>query len=411
MDIIKIKEMKELINNRFTHKPWNYLLDCAEPDGTAFIPTPEECNKGIPNVLGWTTNNENGAFFTGLYLYALCDAYECEPKAELKSEIVNYTNGLLRLCDVCKNDGCIARGVSDDGISHYPFSSEDQACPFILGLWRMLHSDASDNQLKSEVTARLKRTLKGIREAGWKVPTEWVGVTRGDCSRNDWRGCAKLIFCAKISEELGIIDIKEFENLRNEYPKNSPYTRYEIVSHGFSPDMIRNSELIQFWIDMCAHLCVFEMKNLDKKYSDYYEMGIRNNGYSSYRFFDDFKKYTNSTAPGYCFDWRTVNNNKLTKVWDDPDEAVRTAGIQVGEFNKICKRRHMEHVVLGQCLFAIWIALASDDKKTSEYAQKKLMEAIDYIKWETMACSYVFVAISAYYFSKKKIYKNITCDK
>jgi hypothetical protein len=77
---------------------------------------------------------ENGAFFGGLYLYSLCEKYDFEPDAKLQNEIKILADGLLLLCDVCKCDGCIARGVADDGVSHPPFSSEDQFGPWMLGL-------------------------------------------------------------------------------------------------------------------------------------------------------------------------------------------------------------------------------------------------------------------------------------
>src|SRR6266853_4714878 len=46
------------------------LLDFTELDGRVFIPTPEECQLGKPNALGWWSPIENGAMFNGLYMDA-----------------------------------------------------------------------------------------------------------------------------------------------------------------------------------------------------------------------------------------------------------------------------------------------------------------------------------------------------
>ena len=398
----KMTELRNLIDKRFIHRPWGYLLDYAPPDGNAVIPTPDECVNGIPNVLGWSVSNENGAFFTGLYLYALCEAYEFEPSDRLKSEIHGLCGGLFTLCDVGIHDGFIARGVSTDGKSHYPFSSDDQAAPFILGLSKLLRSDAADENLKNEIKRRLMRTLNGIRNANWQVPTEWEGVMRGEFYHGDWRGAANLLYIAKTCEQIGIIDSDEFNRLRNERPGAGAYTRYEIVSHGFAPDMIRDTTLIQFWIDMCAQLCTFEMASLDREYAQYYLDGLKSNGHSVYQFFDDYKKYDNNGTIAYHYDWRVLN--KYAKEWNDPAEAVSEAGRQCGIYNKEhFLRMYTEHRLLGNMLFGVWIALSSPDIPTRAYAEKKLSEVLEHTNWDTVSRSYAFAAVGAFY--KSKIYE------
>ena len=55
--------------------PYVHILDYADKNGVAIIPTNEECQQAKPNPLGWWTPIENGAFFTGLYTYALIEKY------------------------------------------------------------------------------------------------------------------------------------------------------------------------------------------------------------------------------------------------------------------------------------------------------------------------------------------------
>ncbi len=393
----KVGELRELVERRFVHKPWGYLLDCARPDGSAEIPTPDECRNGIPNVLGWGTSNENGAFFTGLYLYGLCNAYLLEPSDELKAEIMQFCDGLFRLCDIAVQDGCIARGVADDGVSHYPFSSEDQAGPHMLGLWKLMNSPLADDELKAEIERRLVRTLKGIINAGWNIPTEWEGVTRGTWAHADWRGASKLIFFAKLAEQLGLINSDEFERLRDERPDGGFYTRYEICACGFAPDMLRNTGLIQFWIDVCAQLCIKELIQLDPDYSEYYRSGLSKNADSVYWFLDDYKKYDNAGTLEYNHNWRELIAYMLPER-RDADEAMREAGSQIGIWNsKLCPRMMNEHRVLGNMLFGAWIALASSGSEVRRYAAEKLYDALDFVDWNTLHRSYAFAAIAAYY--------------
>lgn len=393
----KINELRKLVEQRFVHKPWGYLLDCARPDGSAEIPTPEECQNGIPNVLGWGTCIENGSFFTGLYLYGLCNAYQLDPDDELKVEIMQYCRGLFRLCDITSRDGCIARGVADDGVSHYPFSSEDQAGPHMLGLWKLMNSPLADDELKAEIKRRIHRTLTGIINAGWNIPTEWEGVTRGTWAHADFRGASKLIFFAKLAEQLGLIDKNEFERLRCERPDGGIWTRYEICARGFAPDMIRNTGLIQFWIDVCAQLCMKELKSLDPDYAAYYQSGLSANADCVYYFLDDYKKYDNKGELVYNHNWRELIAHMLPER-RDADEAMREAGIQIGLWNsQLCPRMINEHRVLGNMLFGAWIALAADDSAIRRYAADKLSEALEFIDWNTLHRSYAFAAVAAYY--------------
>jgi len=127
--------------SRFLHKPYGIVLDYADQDGNAIIPTPEECVRSMPNPLGWWTPIENGAFFTGLYLGGLTEAFRLSPSEKLKNEILTLIGGLFRLQDVGNTPGFIARGVATDGTSHYPMGSDDQTAPWVYGLYKALQCD------------------------------------------------------------------------------------------------------------------------------------------------------------------------------------------------------------------------------------------------------------------------------
>ncbi|MBM4047100.1 MAG: hypothetical protein FJ279_18515 [Planctomycetes bacterium] len=116
--------------------PQGLLYDYTALDGTALLPTPEECRTGKPNALGWWTPIENGAFFSGLYLDALCNRWRATQTRIAADEARKVAHGLLKLAEAGETPGFIARGFATDGRSHYAASSSDQTYPWFYGLWR-----------------------------------------------------------------------------------------------------------------------------------------------------------------------------------------------------------------------------------------------------------------------------------
>lgn len=381
---------------RFIRMPYGHLLDYADEKGDTVIPTAEQLNKGLPNTLAWGLPIENGAFFGGLYLYSLCEKYDFEPDAKLQNEIKILADGLLLLCDVCKCDGCIARGVADDGVSHPPFSSEDQFGPWMLGLWRLMHSTASDDKMRSEIKKRLIRAISGVISMGWGIPTEWKGITRGNYSKKDWRGASKLLFSAAVAREIGVLDDTEFERLANEHPKDSIYNRAEIISRGFAPDMIRSVGLIQFWIDICAQICVKELCKIDVKRAELYKKGLYINASVALEFFKDYERYMEVAGEPLSYDWRPLLCD--VREWKDADEAVIEAGRQLGIFfGQMSPGMDKEKKLLGQALFACWIAVFGGDERIAKFAYECLCDAAERVDWSGCGYSFVFAAEGAIY--------------
>lgn len=387
--------LHEQVWTRFIRMPYGHLLDYADENGHTAIPAASELTAGLPNALAWGTSIENGAFFGGLYLYGLCEKYDFAPDDKLKNEIHIIADGLLLLCDVCKRDGCIARGVADDGVSHPPFSSEDQFGPWLLGLWRLSHSPASDDAMRGEIRKRLVRALGGVRAAEWRIPTEWEGVTRGLYAGKDWRGVSKLLFSAAIAREVGILDDAEFERLAAEHPNGSLYSRPEIVSHGFAPDMIRNTGLIQFWIDVCAQICVRELLELDAPRSEYYRAGLAANGLAVVEFLREYEKYIAEAGKPLSYNWRVLLDD--VRPWKNADEAVEEAGRQLSIFfRQQSPGMHDEKQFLGQALFGCWIAVIGGGRE-ADYAYECLSDASERVNWAGCGYSFAFAAEAAIY--------------
>ena len=53
-----------ILEKRF-FSPQDVLYDYAGMNGEVILPTPEECDRSMPNGLSWHTPVSNGAFFNG----------------------------------------------------------------------------------------------------------------------------------------------------------------------------------------------------------------------------------------------------------------------------------------------------------------------------------------------------------
>ncbi len=385
--------------HRFIRMPYGHLLDAADTDGNAFIPTAEECRNCIPNIMSYTTSIADCAFFGGLYLYGLCEKYDLAPDEKLKQEINILVDGLLLLCDVSKVDGFIARGVADDGVTHYPTTTVDQVGPWLLGIWRVIHSTVADDDLCNKIRPRLIRTLKGIVAADWHLPIEWKGKTNGGLVRKDWRGVSQLLFSAAAARELGIITNEDFEKLVSEKPDNGIYNRAEIASNGFSGDMIRNTILAQFWINIPAQLALRELVSLDTIRSEYYKHGLSVNGTAVIGFLRDFDNYNKDNLE-FNHNWREIIPE--IQPWATYDEAFKEAqrlnGLWGGQYNRL---RDIERRTISQAFFGAWIAIVSGNEKAVDYAYKCLCEAVETVDWDKVGQSYAFAVEAAIYCYEK----------
>jgi hypothetical protein len=325
----------------------------------------------------------------------LCEKFDYAPSEQLKKEIEIVANGLILLCDVCKVDGCIARGVGDDGISHPPVSSIDQFCPWVLGLWRLINCPVSDERWRNEIKARLVRTISGVRASGWQIPTEWEGEVHGEFGKS-WRGVSKQMLAAAVGRELGVVDEQEFKFLLDGRPDGSIYTRKEIMAQGFAPEMIRYSWIVQFWIFTCAQLCARELCRLDASNAEHYKRGLVQNGAAATEYMYEFETYISRAGKPISYDWRVLLDD--VHPWSNKKEAMNEAARQINYFfGTYSPGMRDEKNYLGQALFAAWIAIASGDKVAANAAYKALTLAVEKVNWADCGYSFAFVAEAAIY--------------
>lgn len=388
-------ELHDLVWRRFIRMPYGHLLDYTDENGNTTIPTPEECQNSIPNPMGWWTPIENGAFFGGLYVYALIKEYKLNPSEKLADDINTLIKGLLILQDVGKTEGFIARGVADDGVSHYKCSSEDQVFPWVLGMYAYLNSGLCSD--KDDVTKRLLTVINSIWPKDINKPkiVVYECVERGNPQTTGWRAISSMLYCSYVRAILTGLDedMAHYYKLCEENPDACDFSRIEIISHGFAPEMVRSTSLIQFWIDVSFQIACYELAELDRKYGSCYDTACKHNGYTALQFADDMLKYDNQ-AGGFSLNWRAISNMAIP-FNGDRKEAVQNAIKECDVWNKtVVPHRHMEHKILGDAIYGLWIALMCHDEKVERLAKKHLLANIDKVDWNTLTTSYAFVAES-----------------
>ena len=391
----------EIVWSRFIRLPYGHVLDYAGKHGEAVYPSKEECDKAMPNPRSWGLPIENGGFFTGLYTYALLEAYRQEPSKKLKENIDTLIRGLYLLQDVAKVEGFIARGVGQDGVSHYPMGAECQTFPWILALYSYYRSDLCSDPVS--VKARLLRVLSALKRYEWKIPCDEEGVfyKTGWLDAKDWRGVTMFVFCMRLLYELtqDQAALCAFEECIESTPPDCVFSRGEIVSQGYSPDMI-TAFGNQTWICTYAHLAMRELLTLDPKRAELYRRCLYNNGVIALKNASDIGKYDKKTG-GFDINWRGLNE-RWEDYGKDSDKGTEISKRVFAYWHeKFVPHRRMEHAVLGNALFAAWVAVTCEDERIAKKAMGIMKKGAPGIDWDEVHLSYAFVAESALIFEKQ----------
>ena len=390
--------LHQIVKERFIREPYGHLLDYAPKVGSNIYPTSEMCENNFPNPLGWWTPSENGAFFTGLYLACLTEKYSVTKSDEIKEEILHLLSGLFILQDVGDTDGFIARGVSDDGKSCYRCSSEDQICPWLLGLWKAYNCDAVDQNLKSQIKERISKLSEGILSRNFCIPTLWEEHVWGGFLGGDYRSCAKLLGLLRITYEVTKDQkwLGFYEKYANE-TVSGPFTRLDVCYNGCGADMVKDIGLIQFWIHACSQLFIKELCVLDDERQELFRHSLNATSCVGVKFLDEYKTYLSICGKAFDYDWTKLR--PLYKPCKNPSDG-RVIALEQNKvwMRDIVPERHNEHNILGNMLFACLICSVADDKKTREYAKKKINEALECVDFSALNLSYAFVAESVLYY-------------
>lgn len=137
----------------------------------------------------------------------------------------------------------------------------------------------------------------------------------------------------------------------------------------------------------------------DTQNREYYLHACRMNGVAALPFLKRMSDYDN-VAEDFSVDWRP-----LATIWEPFDGTFDTA---IDLSNKTSKYwrvnmvpyRKMEHSVLGEALFAAWIAASCPEERIVVSAIEQLRAYSAHVDWDTVHLPYAFVAEGALLFGK-----------
>lgn len=397
---VRGKELHDSINglhqevwSRMVDQKTGVLLDYTDLDGTVLIPTPDECKEGKPNALSWWTPVENGAFFNGIYLDALCNKWKQEPLPETKDEIKKLVSGLLLLQEVGVRSGFIARGVSTDGVSHYPIGSDDQSFPWFYGLWKYIDSGIPDAAEKAAITARMDLVARALKALDWRMPCEEPYTTRGNWTAEHFNLAVRLVFVNRIMLELtgdGFWQQSLSEVSGYKFPDGK--SRLDIIAAG---DITMQKH--QTWTHSMSMAGLKEMLRIetDASLQQKFRQGLQKTGEIAAPFISEYANFQPDVDAGFTGDWRIMNT--IYRVQPTVNDAVDLAMEQVKILNAASPQSQLEKRYMMWPLFAAWIVLMSEDDHLISGARSEIRSALLYYHWEKLHQSEFFVGENIFY--------------
>lgn len=397
--------------------PQGTFYDYVGLDGTILLPTAEECAESKPNALGWWTPIENGAFFGGLYLDALCHRWRATQDANIGKEARKVAAGLLKLAEVGATPGFVARGFAGDGTSHYAASSSDQTYPWFYGLWRYATSGLPEAAERQRVSDVMERVALGLETNCWKMPCDrkgfghfghWSGGftgTRGTLSGAEpqFDAAVRFLFVLRALHQVtGKSRWMELYHARlAETPPGTDRTRLQTCAQGVryvAPgDPPQYPESPPIWTSASSQAglrALTEMED-DAATRAQFQRGLDANAASAARFIARSSGYDNENTLAFDINWRALND--LWKPQAEIGEAVQLATRQYSSWNKRSPRRVAEADGMRDPLFAAWIVSLSGNADLIAAAREDIRGALTHYRWERLHTCLFFMAECVYW--------------
>ncbi|MEK6796706.1 MAG: hypothetical protein AABZ39_18160 [Spirochaetota bacterium] len=386
------------------------MLDFTDRDGAVVIPTPEECAEAKPNAMGWWTPIENGGFFNGLYLPAVCERYRRTKSDTDKAHARALAKGLMLLASVSDVPGYIARGVATDGKSHYPSGSDDQTHPWFYGLYFYAKSGIPDAAEREGIIKKMNEVARALKANRWMCPCDGIftGQNRGAFSGKGFRDASRLLFILRAMYELTRDEswLADYRSAVTETPRGSKVDRSAICAEGAERDLDHIKDLLtQMWIVAGSQGSLAELIRLesDAALRRAYREGMVKTALYAAASIAAYKGFDNGDEPPFRFHaWREMLNPNY-KPQANQDEATKVAIAQlravniIDRTNQLVPRRDMENAQLRSPLSAAFVVALCDDEEVRKNWRPAIEAAILHYEYAKVYGSLFFFAECAYY--------------
>jgi hypothetical protein len=335
------------------------MLDFTDLDGKVSLPTPEECQMGKPNALGWWSPIENGAMFNGLYMDAAVNRWRNVGADADKAR--RLMKGLLLLNSISDVPGFIGRGVSTDGKSHYPMGSNDQTLPWFLGLWRYWESALATEEERERIADAITRTAEIIVNLKWSMPAELPFGRRGSFTGFTFDSATRQLFVMKILHAI-TGDAKwdaMYRAALEERGGKDNLSKREICARGMVFDYARYHS----WTSCCsvgALRVLWELEK-DETLRATFAQGLQASADLAFKNLSMAEKFDPHDPSVFDADWRK-SMLPLWKPQTTEAEAQKLAEEQVRAFLKQSPRRGKETEFVREPTAAAWVVSLAPDK-------------------------------------------------
>ena len=311
------------------------------------LPTPEDCELGRPNAIGWWSPIENGPMFTGSYLAAFCERVRREGRPEDKEKIRRLVRGLLLCASVSEVKGFIDRGVGTDGKCHYPLGSQDQTHPWFYGLHAYAMSGIPSVQERREVVEKMREVGEALEALAWKCPCDgaFKGQSRGDFKSFRHHGAVMYLFNLRALYDVtrDPVWLERYRQAREERSPKSGKTRLEICAEGYPHDReeIKNIDQGQLWIYVSSQgaLAQLAIRDEDERARGRYREGLEINARGALAVIDGYKMFDNADTKIFGnAKWREGYPNWVPQKTQAEAEQVASKG----DWAKLGQRKHYE---------------------------------------------------------------------
>ncbi|WP_459556191.1 hypothetical protein [Lacunimicrobium album] len=397
---VAIEQAHSEIWRRFVDKQ-GIMLDFADLNGDVSIPTPEECQLGKPNALGWWSPIENGGMFNGMYLDAIVNRYQQTKSPEDAEKARRLVQGLLLLNSISDTTGFVGRGVSTDDKSHYAMGSNDQTFPWFIGLAVYLDSGIATQEEVERIKQHVVTTADVLLKLNWNVPAEPPFHLRGSFAPITFESSPRLLFILKFVSKLTQEPAWEARYQQSLRERGGPdmLTRLEVCQRG----LVYEHGPYHSWTS-CS--CVWAIRELwemetDESLRAAYSQGLQSSAELAFKNVSWASRYDNDNKAQFEMNWRMMNEYWVAQ--STQKEASDLAMIELKAFNKVSPRRQMETELVREPTSAAWIVSLTPDKTFLRAHSDELKDLIRHYDYTRLYYSQYFWAESAWYRLQKAV--------
>ena len=394
---------------RFVAPETATVLHFAGLDGRVILPTAEDCSLARPNGMAWCTPVEDGPFYGGLLLDALCRRWAAARTAAAARDARTIARGLVALGRASAVDGFIARGFAADGRSHYPASSEDQTLPWFYGLWRYVRSGLPDAAERAMIVALLERHARGLEGHGWQIPCDPPAFGfRGNYVRPKHTDAARLLFLVRAMHDLTGRErwLGLYRELALAVPGPDGRTRRDWAGAGMdyhSPAVPTYeyqgtaSVSQKLWTSAIAQAALRGLWELetDPAWRAGYAQGLAINARNAVPHLDRWRRYDPANRLAFDVDWRFLFPSWRPQA--SCDEAILLGRKQLPLWAERNPRSIWEDDVMREPLFAGWIIALSGDAALLRAHREELHALVARYEWEGLYTSLFFGAVGLHH--------------